>query len=123
MVRERAGCRRYRWSRSGRLFERRRPTEEHRTRAVCRWIWGDYLILQDWTARQIRTDNRGSMPAHLEPLFERLGISSDLWVECVVNYRKWFRSTVGRPKAMTVAAESHGHNRAISSSSSRRVFY
>jgi hypothetical protein len=83
---------------------------------------GDYLSLLDWTSRQIRTDKRGSMPDHLEPLIERPGISSDLWVECVVNYRKWFRSTVGRPKAMTAAAESHGHNRAISISSSCRVF-
>jgi len=82
----------------------------------------DYLSLLDWTARQIRTDKRGSMPAHLEPIFERLGISTELWVECVMNFRKWFRSSVGRPKSMSTAAESRGHNRAISINSSRRVF-
>ena len=83
---------------------------------------GEYLQLLDWTARQIRTDKRGSMPSDLEPIFERLGISAELWVDCVVNFRKWFRSSVGRPKSMSTNAEARGHNRAISISSSRRVF-
>ena len=83
---------------------------------------GDYLQLLDWTGRQIRSDKRGAMPAHLEPLFERLGISTELWVDCVVNFRKWFRSSVGRPKSMEAAARTRGHNRAISVSSARRAF-
>ena len=83
---------------------------------------GDYLQLLDWTGRQIRSDKRGAMPANLEPLFERLGISTELWVDCVLNFRKWFRSSVGRPKSMEAAAESRGHNRAISINSARRAF-
>ena len=83
---------------------------------------GDYLQLLDWTGRQIRSDKRGAMPANLEPLFERLGISTELWVDCVVNFRKWFRSSVGRPKSMEAAAEARGHNRAISVSSASRAF-
>lgn len=83
---------------------------------------GDYLQLLDWTGRQIRHGKRGTMPANLEPLFERLGISTELWVDCVVNFRKWFRSSVGRPKSMESAAKTRGHNRAISISSARRAF-
>jgi REP element-mobilizing transposase RayT len=83
---------------------------------------GEYLALLDWTARQVRTDKRGAMPPHLEPIMERLGISAELWVECVVNFRKWFRSSVGRPKSMSAQADFRGHNRAISISSSRRLF-
>ncbi|HQX51258.1 MAG TPA: hypothetical protein PLR25_15185 [Planctomycetaceae bacterium] len=83
---------------------------------------GDYLQLLDWTGRQIRTDKRGAMPQNLEPLFERLGISTELWVDCVVNFRKWFRSSVGRPKSMEAAAESRSQNRAISISSARKAF-
>ena len=83
---------------------------------------GDYLQLLDWTGRQIRSDKRGAMPANLEPLFERLGISPELWVDCVLNFRKWFRSSVGRPKSMEAAAEARGHNRAISINSARRAF-
>jgi REP element-mobilizing transposase RayT len=83
---------------------------------------GDYLALLDWTGRQIRSGKRGAMPLHLEPLFERLEISTDLWVDCVLNFRKWFRSSVGRPKSMETAAAARGQNRAISISSARRVF-
>jgi REP element-mobilizing transposase RayT len=83
---------------------------------------GDYLQLLDWTGRQIRSDKRGAMPANLEPLFERLGISTEMWVDCVLNFRKWFRSSVGRPKSMEAAAETRGHNRAISINSARRAF-
>ena len=83
---------------------------------------GDYLQLLDWTGRQIRSDKRGAMPANLEPLFERLGISKETWVDCVMNFRKWFHSNVGCPKSMAAAAETRGHNRAISISSARRAF-
>lgn len=83
---------------------------------------GDYLDLLDWTGRQIRTGKRGSMPDHLQPLMDRLGISSEMWVDCVVNFRKWFRSSVGRPKSMEAAAEAKGQNRAISITSARRAF-
>ena len=83
---------------------------------------GDYLQLLDWTGRQILADKRGAMPQHLESMFERLGISAELWVDCVVNFRRWFRSSVGRPKSMQSAAESRGHNRAISIRSARNAF-
>jgi len=84
--------------------------------------YGIYLQLLAWTGRQIRTGKRGSKPGNLEPLFERLGISTDLWVNCVMNFRKWFRSSVGRPKSMEAVAEARGHNRAISVTSARRAF-
>ena len=83
---------------------------------------GDYLQLLDWTGRQVRTDKRGAMPENLQPLFERLGVSAELWVDCVVNFRRWFRSSVGRPKSMEAAAEAKGHRRAIGVSSARRAF-
>ena len=83
---------------------------------------GDYLQLLDWTGRQIRKGKRGALPKNLEPLFERLEISAELWVDCVVNFRKWFRSSVGRPKSMESAAEARGHNRALSVNSARRAF-
>ena len=43
------------------------------------------LQMQDWTGRQIRIDKRGAMPANLEPLFEWLGISTEMWVDCYVS--------------------------------------
>lgn len=83
---------------------------------------GDYLQLLDWTGRQIRADKRGAIPENLLPLFERLEISSETWVDCVINFRRWFRSSVGRPKSMEASAMSKGHNRAISITAARRAF-
>ena len=83
---------------------------------------GDHLRLLEWTGRQIRSDKRTAMPANFEPLFERLGISTELWVDCVVNFWSWFCSSVGRPRAMESVAETRGHNRAISINSARRAF-
>ena len=83
---------------------------------------GEYLALLDWTARPMRTYKRGAMPDNLEPIMERMGVSAELWVECVMHFRKWFRSSVGRPKSMSTHTDSRGHNRAISINSSRRLF-
>jgi hypothetical protein len=55
-------------------------------------------------------------------IFERPGISSVLWVESVVNVRKWFYTSVGRPISKEAAAERNGHNRAISIDFARRAF-
>ena len=49
--------------------------------------FGDVLQLLDWTGRQIRSNKRGAMPANVEPLFERPGNSTELWVDCVLNIR------------------------------------
>lgn len=83
---------------------------------------GDYLALLEWTKRQIRKDKRGAMPSDLEPLFERLGISTELWRDCVLNFRKWFHSKVGRPNSMETVAAARGQNRAISIVAVRRAF-
>jgi REP element-mobilizing transposase RayT len=102
---------------------RTKQTERRASNKGCLSLGlGEYLQLLDWTARQIRTGKRGSTPAELAPVFERLQISAELWVECVTHFHKWFRSSVGRPKAMTTNAETKGHNRAISINASRKVF-
>ena len=59
---------------------------------------GEYLQLLDWTARQIRTDKRGGTPKELAPIFDRLQISAELWIESVLNFRKWCRSAVVVPR-------------------------
>jgi len=58
---------------------------------------GDYLNLLDWTARQVRTDKRGATPQHLAPIFERLGVSSDIWCHLVKDFGKLFSIVAGQP--------------------------
>ena len=57
----------------------------------------DYLNLLDWTARQVRSDKRGATPQHLAPLFDRLGVSSDIWCHLVKNFGKLFSIVAGKP--------------------------
>jgi hypothetical protein len=43
----------------------------------------DYIALVGWTGRAIRTDKLGSIPKNLPPVFERLNMSPDDWLEAV----------------------------------------
>ena len=57
----------------------------------------EYLQLLDWTGRQIRRDGRlGTIPTDLKPLFDRAGMSAEIWVDCVRRFCKWHPSGVGR---------------------------
>ena len=55
-----------------------------------------YLSLLDWTGRQLREGRRGTIPARLAPILERLGIIGDGWVETVRQFGRWFKTAVGR---------------------------
>lgn len=58
----------------------------------------EYLTLLDWAARQIREGSSGSTPEHFAPLFERLQISSDVWLKLVRNFRRYFTGVAGHPE-------------------------
>jgi hypothetical protein len=45
-----------------------------------------YLCLLDWTGRAIRKDKRGSIPAQLKPILERLGFPLESLVETVRSF-------------------------------------
>ncbi|MFO0976527.1 MAG: hypothetical protein U0996_09025 [Planctomycetaceae bacterium] len=81
----------------------------------------EYLQLLDWTARQIRSDKRGATPKELEPIFERLEISAELWVDCVLNFRKWFRSAIVRSGTLPSRPISRDTNGVAGQDSSRRT--
>jgi hypothetical protein len=57
----------------------------------------DYLQLLDWTARQLRTDQRGVTPQHFVPLFDRLGISAEVWCKLVKDFGRLFSVVAGQP--------------------------
>ena len=58
----------------------------------------DYLGLLDWTARRVRADNRGSTPKQFAPLFDRLGISAEIWCRLVKDFGKLFSVVAGQPQ-------------------------
>ena len=62
----------------------------------------DYLSLLDWTARQVRSDKQGATPQHLTPqhlapIFDRLGVSSEVWCHHVTRFGKLFSLVAGQP--------------------------
>jgi hypothetical protein len=83
----------------------------------------EYLQLLDWTGRQIRRDAKsGTIPSNLQPILERVGVSSELWVECVKHFGKWHGSGVGRPASLNKQAERTGRNRSLNTGRSRELF-
>lgn len=59
-----------------------------------------YVELLDWTARTIRGDNRGSTPASALPIFNRLGISGEVWCELVKDFGRLFYAVAGQPQTI-----------------------
>ena len=59
-----------------------------------------YLSLLDWTGRQIRSDKRGSIPADLAPILDRLGLNPSRLPDAVSGFAKQFHSAVGRVDSM-----------------------
>jgi REP element-mobilizing transposase RayT len=83
----------------------------------------EYLQLLDWTGRQLRRDGKlGRVSGELKPVFERVGISPELWVDCVKRFRRWHSSGVGRVSSLKQQAERHGPNRSLNTELSRAVF-
>ena len=58
-------------------------------------------VVKEWdnteVARQVRSDKRGATPQHMAPLFDRLGVSSDIWCHLVKNFGKLFSVVAGKP--------------------------
>ncbi len=58
----------------------------------------DYLSLLDWTARQTHSSKGGSTPKQSAPLFDRLGISAEIWCRLVKDFGRLFSVVAGHPR-------------------------
>jgi len=56
----------------------------------------DYLSLLDWTARKPKTGKRGTTQKHFASLFDRLGISAEIWWRLVKDFGKLFSVVAGQ---------------------------
>jgi len=77
---------------------REKPTQRRSSnKGFLSMTVAEYLQLLDWTGRQIRRDGKlGTIPTDLKPLFDRVGISAEIRVDCVRRFGKWHASGVGR---------------------------
>ena len=67
-----------------------------------------YIELVDWTGRMVRSNKRGSIPAHLRPILERLEIDVDNWIEVVLGFGRLFKTIVGKAKDLAAEAARRG---------------
>ena len=70
----------------------------------------EYLKLLDWTGRQGRQDKRGKIPPNLAPLLARLRIDAGMWCDLVWNFKRYFRSSAGRPQSLRDEAQRRGRH-------------
>jgi putative transposase len=61
-------------------------------------------MLLDWTGREIRADKRGTIPDHLAPLLDRLGLDRSNWVNTVRDFGRMFKQAAGRVSSLAQAA-------------------
>ena len=64
--------------------------------------------LLDWTGRQIRAGKAGAIPAHLDPILERLQLNGQVWMDTVEHFGDWFHRAVGRLPSMVARAGRSG---------------
>lgn len=57
----------------------------------------EYLELLDWTARNLAPGKRGSTPADLPPVLERVGLQSSSWLGLVSDFGQLFHNVAGAP--------------------------
>lgn len=82
----------------------------------------DYLVLLDWTGRQLRADKRGAIPAHVAPVLERLQIGGESWLKMMARFHRLFKSAAGRPSAMQRECEARGTRSIHGIRNSRTIF-
>ena len=63
-----------------------------------------YVMLLDWTGRELRADKRGAIRDHLAPIVERLGLTRSNWVETVRGFGRLFKQAAGRSGSLVDAA-------------------
>jgi hypothetical protein len=63
-----------------------------------------YVMLLDWTGRELRADKRGAIPDRLAPIMERLGLNRLNWVETVRGFGRLFKQAAGRSSSLVDAA-------------------
>jgi hypothetical protein len=68
----------------------------------------EYLKLLDWTGRKISVGKRGSIPAELAPILDRLEIQPSGWLAAVESFDKKFGRIVGNVTVIAKKAARAG---------------
>lgn len=82
----------------------------------------EYLRLLDWTGRQLHRGNRGTIPARLAPILERVAIDGQAWLASVASFGRWFHRAIGHADRLKEAAARAGRHWLQGVSSSQALF-
>ena len=63
-----------------------------------------YLLLLDWTGRQLRSGKRGTIPKHLAPILKRLGIETKSWHRLISKFGVLFKRAAGTAESISKEA-------------------
>jgi hypothetical protein len=68
----------------------------------------EYLLLLDWTGRQVVGNKSGSIPESLAPILIRLGIDTDQWLDLSTRFGQLFFRIAGSRQAVADEARQNG---------------
>jgi len=82
----------------------------------------DYLQRVDWTGRAVRDDKRGAIPAHIQPIFQCLGLKQDEWLEMVQHFGRRYRLAAGAVERLQHLGQRWGRYWLQGTGTSRRFY-
>jgi hypothetical protein len=68
----------------------------------------DYLRLLDWSGRKVRGGRKGTIPADLAPILDRLEVNHTHWIDLVTQFDAHFGHIVGRAAKLASRAREVG---------------
>ena len=63
------------------------------------------MRLLKWTAKQLKSGRRDTIPADLAAVLDHFEVQQDHWLETVEQYESLFGHAVGRADSLTAVAE------------------
>ena len=77
----------------------------------------------DWTGRAAaRNDKRGAIPAHTQPIFQRMGLNHEEWLEIVQNFGRRYRLAAGAVDRLQAFSQQLGRYWLQGVGASRRLY-
>ena len=85
------------------------PFGNHQNTKTIAFTLYDYLELIDWSGRAISPNKRGAINSNTPKLLQILDISSDDWIEVIINFRRQYGNFAGSKARLRQCANEHGH--------------
>lgn len=82
----------------------------------------DYLEILDWAGRQSVAETKGAIDARLEPILNRLGLTSAMLTRILDNFDRWFHGAVGSAVHLEQEAARRGQQWIQGLTHSRQAF-